>query len=276
MGTACGNGQPRRPPVAESIWSDKNCYDRLMLHRAKCWRYNIATCTCTIDAEAIDEISWSVQYLVPRRALRLSVTEFLRDSANSLVVNSISRPLRSLSLSLSLFPLFLSRVVSLLSSGGWFDALINDRVDNVGHGVPPIGYRVEWRDIQTFFSPNSCHWFWKLDDFIHFRDQNFEWRADLKFKSTRSDRDHYRNFAVCNAFLRGLTYFLASGTEDGYRRFLGIRYWTFRRFRETEGGEKATRAFGKILRNSLLRIWRKSVASFAPSICAPNTRASRL
>lgn len=182
----------------------------------------------------------------------------------------------SLSLSLSLFPLFLSRVVSLLSSGGWFDALINDRVDNVGHGVPPIGYRVEWRDIQTFFSPDPCHWFWKLDDFIHFRDQNFEWRADLKFKSTRSDRDHYRNFAVCNAFLRGLTYFLASGTEDGYRRFLGIRYWTFRRFRETEGGEKATRAFGKILRNSLLRIWRKSVASFAPSICAPNTRASRL
>lgn len=194
MGTACGNGQPWRPPVAESIWSDKNCYDRLMLHRAKCWRYNIATCTCTIDAEAIDEISWSVQYLVPRRALRLSVTEFLRDSANSLVVNSISRPLRSLSL--SLFPLFLSRVVSLLSSGGWFDALINDRVDNVGHGVPPIGYRVEWRDIQTFFSPDSCHWFWKLDDFIHFRDQNFEWRADLKFKSIRSDRDHYRNFAT--------------------------------------------------------------------------------
>lgn len=102
----------------------------------------------------------------------------------------------SFSLSLSLFPLFLSRVVSLLSSGGWFDALINDRVDNVGHGVPPIGYRVEWRDIQTFFSPDPCHWFWKLDDFIHFRDQNFEWRADLKFKSIRSDRDHYRNFAT--------------------------------------------------------------------------------
>lgn len=94
--TVRGNGQPRRRPVAESVWPDKNCYDRLMLHRAKCWRYNIAT--CTIDAEAIDEISPSVQYLVPRRALRLSVTEFLRDSANSLVVNSISRLLRSLSL----------------------------------------------------------------------------------------------------------------------------------------------------------------------------------
>lgn len=210
MGTVFRNGQPRRRPVAGSIWPDKNCYDRLVLHRAKCWRYNIATCTCTIDArrgkgEAIDEISSSVQYLVPRRALRLSVTEFLRDSANSPVVNSISRLLHSLSLYLSLS----SRLA--LSLEGWFDALINDRVDNVVHGVLPIRYRVR-RYSNVLFVVDLCHWFWKIDDFIHFHAFKISNGSDLKFKSIRSLSK------LC------LDWHIFSGTEDGYRRF---RYWTF-------------------------------------------------
>ena len=103
-----------------------------------------------------------------------------------------------------------------LSLGGWFDALINDRVDNVARGVLPIGYRVEWRDIPTFFSSDSCHWFRKVDDFIPFsRVRNFEWRARDGFKIQIDSIGSLSK--LCNAFACGLTYFLGSGTmEDGW------------------------------------------------------------
>lgn len=63
---------------------------------------------------------------------------------------------------------------------------------------------------------------------------------------------------------------------DGYRRFLGIRYWTFRRFGEIGGeGESDARVWQDLERLPFADMTYKSVR-FAPSICAPNIRASRL
>lgn len=98
-----------------------------------------------------------------------------------------------------------------LSLEGWFDALINDRVDNVVHGVLPIRYRVR-RYSNVLFVVDLCHWFWKIDDFIHFHAFKISNGSDLKFKSIRSLSK------LC------LDWHIFSGTEDGYRRF---RYWTF-------------------------------------------------
>lgn len=99
--------------------------------------------------------------------------------------------------------------------------------------------------------------------------------TDLKFKSIRSD--HYRNFVTRLRADWHIFSDLERWRMDGWIPSLSrdpiLDVSTFRRDRG--GREKATRAFGKILRDSLLRIWRKSVR-FAPSICAPNTRASRL
>lgn len=99
--------------------------------------------------------------------------------------------------------------------------------------------------------------------------------TDLKFKSIRSD--HYRNFVTRLRADWHIFSDLERWRMDGWIPSLSrdpiLDVSTFRRDRG--GREKATRAFGKILRDSLLRIWRKSVR-FAPSICAPNIRASRL
>lgn len=96
--------------------------------------------------------------------------------------------------------------------------------------------------------------------------------TDLKFKSIRSD--HYRNFVtrlradwhIFSDLERRMDGWIPSLSRDPI-----LDVSTFRRDR---GGGRKRRA-RLILRDSLLRIWRKSVR-FAPSICAPNTRASRL